>query len=315
MTAARPDIHRKAEALAAGLPPLLVAAERVASTVSQGVHGRRRVGQGETFWQFRRYEPGDSTQLIDWRQSAKSQPVYVRETEWEAAQSVWLWRDASPSMRYRSTDALPTKAERTDLLLLALASLLMRGGEHVALLGTGRAPASGRAALNRLAAVLQEEASPLAAIMEDGAGSLAALIRDDTAGDTNLPGFEILPRYARLVVIGDFLSPLEDVKSAVGAFASRGVRGHMVQVLDPAEETLPFSGRVRFEGLENEGDVLVGRAEAIREDYRATMASHRRGLAALARSAGWTFAAHHTDRSPATALLALFLVLSQTAKD
>ena len=315
MAPPRPDIHRKAEELAAGLPPLLVAAERVASTVSQGVHGRRRVGQGETFWQFRRYQPGDSTQLIDWRQSAKSQPLYVRETEWEAAQSVWLWRDASPSMRYRSTDALPTKAERADLLLLALASLLVRGGEHVALLGTGRAPASGRAALNRLAAVLHEEVGPLAAIVDEGAGSLAALIRHDTADEQNLPAFEILPRYARLVVIGDFLSPLEDVKSAIGVFASRGVRGHMVQILDPAEETLPFSGRIRFEGLENEGDVLIGKVEAMSKYYRANMTNHRQGLMAVARSAGWTFAVHHTDRPPATALLALYLVLSQTAKE
>ncbi len=315
MAPPRPDIHRKAEDLAAGLPPLLVAAERVASTVSQGVHGRRRVGQGETFWQFRRYEPEDSTQLIDWRQSAQSQPVYVRETEWEAAQSVWLWRDASPSMHYRSTDALPTKAERADLLLLALASLLVRGGEHVALLGTGRAPAADRAALNRLAAVLQEEVRPLAAIVDEGAGSLAALIRHDTTHEKNLPAFEVLPRYARLVVIGDFLSPLEDVKSTVGAFASQGVRGHIVQILDPAEETLPFSGRVRFEGLENEGDVVVGKAEAMRTYYRANMTNPRRGLTAGARSAGWTFAAHHTDRSPATALLALFLVLSQTVKE
>ena len=89
----------------------------------------------------------------------------------------------------------------------------------------------------------------------------------------------------------------------------------MAQVLGAAEETLPCSGRVRFEGLENEGDVLIGKAEAMRPYYRANMTNHRRGLKALARSAGWTFATHHTDRSPATALLALFLVLSQTAKE
>ena len=104
----RQDLFHRAEELGAALPPLLVAADRVASTVSQGVHGRRRVGQGETFWQFRRYEPGDSTLRIDWRQSAKSQRVYIRQTEWEAAQSVWLWRDASASMRYRSSKATPT---------------------------------------------------------------------------------------------------------------------------------------------------------------------------------------------------------------
>ncbi len=127
-------LHR-AEEIAATLPPLLVAAERVAATISQGVHGRRRVGQGETFWQFRRYQPGDSSQRIDWRQSAKSQRVYIRETEWEAAQTVWLWRDASPSMSYCSKSAWPEKIERAELLLLALGSLLVRGGEHVGLLG------------------------------------------------------------------------------------------------------------------------------------------------------------------------------------
>src|SRR5215472_8820812 len=96
-------LQHRAEQAAAALPPLLVAATRVAATVAQGVHGRRRVGQGETFWQFRQYQPGDSAQRIDWRESAKSQRLYVRETEWEAAQSVWLWRDASASMDYAST--------------------------------------------------------------------------------------------------------------------------------------------------------------------------------------------------------------------
>ena len=91
-------LRHRAEQLAATLPPLLVAAERVAATVAQGVHGRRRVGQGETFWQYRHYDLGDQPQSIDWRQSAKSDTVFVREMEWEAAQSVWIWRDASASM-------------------------------------------------------------------------------------------------------------------------------------------------------------------------------------------------------------------------
>ena len=105
-------LQHHAEQLAAALPPLMVSAERVATTVAQGVHGRRRVGQGETFWQFRRYEFGDSAQRIDWRRSAKSDPVYIRETEWEAAQSVWIWTDRSPSMAFSSVDALPTKGAR-----------------------------------------------------------------------------------------------------------------------------------------------------------------------------------------------------------
>ena len=288
------DIHHKAEELAALLPPLMVAAERGAATVSQGVHGRRSVGQGETFWQFRRYGFGDSTQLIDWRQSAKSQPVYVRETEWEAAQSVWLWRDGSQSMAYRSTDGLVNKIERADLLLLALASLLIRGGEHVALLGTGMTPSSGRGMLHRLWSMIE------------------AQDRKAKTPPGSLPAFESLPRYGRVVLIGDFLSPLDEIHHSIAAFANQGIRGHLVQVLDPAEETLPFSGRVRFDGMEDEGDILIGRVEAIREQYLDRLANHNQGIEALAKSFGWSHAVHHTDHSPEASLLALYLVLSQT---
>lgn len=285
----RRQVFHRAEELAATLPALLVAAERVAATVSQGVHGRRRVGQGETFWQFRRYHSGDSAQRIDWRQSAKSQRVYVRETEWEAAQTVWLWRDASPSMVYHSAGAWPRKIERAELLLLALGSLLVRGGEHVGLLGDRQAaPGSGRKALHRLAAALERR--------ETGAG---------------LPALEPLPRFARVAMFGDFLSPLEDVKARLGDFAARGIRGHLVQVVDPAEETLPFSGRVLFEGAEGEGEVLFGRTESVRDDYRAAIAAHRAGLREMARAAGWTLLTHHTDQSPQPPLMALFMGLSE----
>lgn len=284
-----PRLHLRAEALAASLPPLLVAAERVASTVSQGVHGRRRVGQGETFWQFRRYQWGDAASQIDWRQSAKSQPVYVRENEWEAAQSVWLWRDASPSMSYRSDASLPTKGERADLLTLALSSLLVRGGEQVALLGSRMAPSAGRATLLRL----------------------ADLIERGGDGPDSLPPAEPLPRYARVVLIGDMLAPMERLRETVAGLAGRGLRGHLLQVLDPSEETFPFSGRVQFEGPEAEGRVLFGRAESVREDYREAAAAHHRGLDALARQFGWTLAVHTTDRPPETPLLTLFLALSE----
>ncbi|MFI5018878.1 MAG: DUF58 domain-containing protein, partial [Dongiales bacterium] len=87
--------RREAEGLAARLPPLLIAALRVAATVEQGVHGRRRIGTGDAFWQFRQYQPGEPATRIDWRQSAKSDRLFLRETEWAAAQSVWFWRDAS----------------------------------------------------------------------------------------------------------------------------------------------------------------------------------------------------------------------------
>lgn len=288
-------MRHRAEQLAARLPPLLVAAERVASTVAQGVHGRRRVGQGDSFWQFRRYESTDAATMIDWRQSAKTQSLFVRETEWEAAQTVWLWRDTSPSMRYRSSRALSEKAERADLLLLALASLLVRGGEHMALIGEDMRPASGRAALEKIAGFVTRAEAP-------ARGSERRL--------SSLPPFQLLPRHAQLVLIGDFLSPVEEFDTLVRRFAARGVRGHVLQVLDPAEETLPFGGRTRFEGFENEGEVLIRRVEHARGDYLGRLAAHQGALAAVVRRIGWQYDRHRTDRSPESALLALYMGLS-----
>jgi uncharacterized protein (DUF58 family) len=279
-------LQHRAEQAASALPPLLVAAQRVAATVAQGVHGRRRVGQGETFWQFRQYQPGDSAQRIDWRESAKSQRVYVRETEWEAAQSVWLWRDASASMDYASSRSLPTKRERADLLVLALAALLLRGGERATLLGTGIAPSHGRAVLNRMALQLGD------------------------AG-TGLPSVEPLPRHGQLVLVGDFLAALPEIEAVVAAYAAMGLKGYLLQVLDPAEETLPFEGRVRFEGLEREGALLISRVETLRGEYAERLARHRAGLGAITRAAGWGFATHRTDRPPHTALLALYQALAE----
>lgn len=278
---------RRAEALGARLPPLLVAAQRVANTVAQGVHGRRRVGQGDSFWQFRPFNQGDSISRIDWRASAKSDRSFIRETEWEAAQTVYLWRDGSGSMEWRSGAAAPYKRERAELLLLALAALLLRGGERVRLLGGPPRLRGGRFAL------------------EDLAEGIAQL----PAGDGMPPQLPI-PRHARAILIGDFLHPIAEISPVIAAMAATPVTGYMLQVLDPAETLLPYSGRVRFKGLEREADALVPRVEGIRDAYATALQKQQAGLAALCAAADWRFAVHRTDHPPEAALLAAYTALS-----
>ncbi len=281
-------LRQEAEKLAANLPPLMVAADRVAAVVGQGIHGRRRVGSGETFWEFRSYQPGDAANRIDWRQSARSQRLFVREQEWEAAQSVWLWSDQSPSMAYHSHLSKTEKGARAALLTMALAVLLVRGGEQLAILGEDERPATGRVALDRLALRLSGHLN----------------------GGESLPAGRGLPRYATAVLIGDFLAPMAEIEALIRFFVGRGVSGHLVQVIDPAEHSLPFSGRVRFEGLEAEGSLLVGRCESLRSDYRRRFSAHQSRLAELARTAGWSFHIHHTDRPLSPLLLALYGAIS-----
>src|ERR1700749_5203122 len=115
------SIRRDAAALSARLPSLVIAARHVAQTVRHGVHGRRRAGSGETFWQFRPFLSGEPSARVDWRRSAREERAFVREREWEAAHTVWVWFDRSPSMQFGSTLAAGSKIGAGGLLSLAFA--------------------------------------------------------------------------------------------------------------------------------------------------------------------------------------------------
>lgn len=298
----------EAEQVAAALPALLAAGQRVAASVSQGVHGRRQVGVGETFWQYRRYQPGDSLQHVDWRQSGKSDKVYIREMEWEAAQSVWLWQDGSASMRWRGSDDRPEKLARAQLLLLALAALLVRGGERVALLSRDESPATGRSALQRLAVQLQADSE---AVLDDAERRTQAGQMDD---ELSLVPQIPLPRHSRVVLFSDFLAPVDAVATRMAAFARRQVQGHLLQVLDPDEVSLPYDGRVLFAGCEEDGELLFGRVDEIREAYQQAFEQHQTALAETARRYGWSFFSDRTDQPPQLTLLSLWQAVAGPAR-
>ena len=284
-----PSLHARlaaAEHAGARLPPLLVAAERVAATVAQGVHGRRRVGVGDSFWQYRPFVTGDAASRIDWRRSALSDRVFVRDMEWEAAQTVCLWRDASPSMAWRSDRRLPEKAERAELLMLALAALLFRAGEQIRVAGLPRVFA--------------------------GRGGLAALASLWPRTDTGLPGPRV-PAHSRVVLAGDFLAPLPDIAACLAGFAALPVRLHLLQILDPAELSLPYEGRVRFFGVENDGQALIPRVASIRGEYEQALAAQMDGLRTLCAAAGFSLSLHRTDHPPEAALMALYTALDANA--
>lgn len=284
MTQAYNPVQEQAESLAAALPPLLVAAERLASSVSLGVHGRRKAGMGETFWQFRRYQPEDPRAAIDWRQSAKSQHLFVREREWEAAEAVWLWRDGSPGMRFKSAQAKVTKIERAGVLALALASLLVRGGERIALLGDGHGPASGRVPLRRIGHELA----------------------DLPPGDDALPPDAPVTKNSQFVWFSDFLSPLGEIENTLRRLARAGLGGRLVRIVDPAEEDFPFAGRTRFETASGAQSEIFGRVESVQGAYQARFRAHGEALSALASRLGWSTLTHRTDKRPETALVALY---------
>ncbi|MGA9328710.1 MAG: DUF58 domain-containing protein [Bradyrhizobium sp.] len=268
--------------LAASLPRLVLEARRIAANVIHGLHGRRRAGAGESFWQYRRFVSGEPAQRVDWRRSARDDHLYVREQEWEAAHTVWLWPDRSPSMAFASKDARDSKLERALIVTFALAELLVEGGERVGIPGL-ISPTASRNIIDKMA---------------------QAMLHDDAARPSLPPSFVPSP-LSEIVVLSDFWSPISDIRAMLAVLSASGAHGALIQVVDPAEETFPYSGRVEFVEPEDGNVIIAGRAERWASDYVARVALHREQIRVETGKLDWLFSTHTTSRSAAELLLFL----------
>ncbi|SDE13610.1 DUF58 domain-containing protein [Ruegeria marina] len=280
-------LRQRAEAQAETLPPLLARAEHLAGTVLLGDHGRRRAGLGDDFWQYRPAQAGDSRRMIDHRRSARGDVQYVREREWEIAQSVMLWVDQGASMRFASDKGYEIKADRARLIGLSVAILLVRAGERVGLTGTTLPPRRGNGQIHRLAEAWSR----------------------DAAADYAPPEHRAMIPHSRALFISDFLGDMQEVELALTKAADRGVKGVVLQVLDPSEESFPYRGRTIFESVGGSIRHETLKAGELRNRYLERLAERRDMLAALCRATGWQMGLHHTGESAQVALLWLWRAL------
>lgn len=271
-----------ARMLADAMPRLILEARRVASTVIHGLHGRRRAGPGENFWQYRRFMSGESASNVDWRRSARDDHLYVREREWEASHTVWIWPDRSPSMAFASALVADSKLERALVFAFALAEVLVQGGERVGVPGLLR-PTASRNVIEKMA---------------------EAFLHDQTERTSLPPSFAPSP-LSEIVLLSDFWSPIGEVRNLIANLSATGAHGHVVQIVDPAEESFPYSGRVEFIEPEGYGSITAGRAETWRNDYQGLIARHRAAIRAETDRRGWSLAIHRTDRPASELLLVL----------
>ena len=255
-----------------------------------GTHGRRQAGSGEEFWQFRPAVQGDAWRSVDWRRSARSDAHFIRQQEWQAAQSVLFWIDGAQSMGFSGDKSRPTKSVRASLIGLAAAILLVRAGERVGLMEDADPPRAGQTQIDRLVAQL-------------GARQVDA--------DYGLPPNRIFPRGSRAVFLSDFLGDWPSIRDMVAKSADRGVTGALVQVLDPVEEVFPYDGRTEFQSMSGAIRFETLRARGLKQAYLDQLAARKAEIADICKSTGWRYLCHHTGDSPQPGLMWLYGVLEQ----
>jgi MoxR-like ATPase len=286
-----PDTLRsRSEAVAATLPALMADAQHLAATVLLGTHGRKRAGTGDEFWQYRPAQAGDGYRQIDWRRSGRSDGHFIRQTEWQAAQSVMLGVDDAASMTFTGHKSRPSKLRRAQTLAMALAILAVRGGERVGLTHMAEPPRGGTAQLMRLA---------------------QALMDGHEAGDYGTPKPQMMPIGSRAVFFSDFLGDPTAIEAVLGRAADREVRGALVQVLDPDEEAFPYDGRTVFESMTGAIRFETLKAKSLREEYLGRLAERKARLQEMCRRTGWRYHLHHTNDAAEPTLLWLYRALEK----
>jgi uncharacterized protein (DUF58 family) len=182
-------------------------------------------------------------------------------------------------MLFRSPLAQESKLDRAMVVTFALAEILVQAGERIGVPNLMR-PTGSRNVLDKLANAIIHDASER----------------------PSLPSSFAPSALAEIVVVSDFWSPTEEVRATISELSVNGAHGHTVQIVDPAEETFPYSGRVEFIEPEGAGSITAGRAEAWKPEYETRVARHRAAIRAETDRLGWSFTIHRTDR-PATELL------------
>lgn len=288
-------LRQKSEAAAEAFPALLAQAEKAVSSVLHGEHAQRKSGGGEKFWQFREYTQFDRPQDIDWRQSAKTQRTYIRQKERQTTQKMLLWASNEPSMHFTSDTNTQTKHQSASVLALSLALLFSKGGEQVGLLGQSR-PGSSEVTLEKIAHDLSDPASY-------------------TPATKDLKNMHI-PRNAGLVLISDFLSPIEELHETFKTLSAISDEGHIIQILDRAELTLPYQGRYIFTNPSEKSEKIhIQNVGSMRGEYIKRLEEHNQALKDLCRQYNWNFITHVTDTPPETTLLDLWAYINMNRKD
>lgn len=285
-------LRAQAEQASAQMPALLAKADQLARGMMMGGHGRKRAGRGGEFWQYRPAQAGDPARSIDWRRSGQSDEIFVREHEWQSAQSVHFWCDRSASMQFSSlTDHTP-KMDRAAVLTLALSMVLMDGGERVALDALGTPPRRGADHLRHMAQALCEPQD-----LEHGTPDVAAY-----------------QPQAHAVFVSDFLGPIAPIERAVSLAVERGMRGVLLQILDPAEEAFPYQGRTVFTSMGGAVSHETLRAGDLKSRYLDRLVARKDALQHLATQAGWHYGCHHTDAPARVGLSWVFHALDGGAR-
>lgn len=273
-----------------------VLANHNSAYLSSGPHLQRRAGSGTEFWQYREYRDGDAAHTVDWRKSARSDTHYVREREWEKAQTVSLWLSNAPDMQFKHKKSAHSKYHYGAILTYIAAAKFLHAGERLSLLGSPIQNRQSAASLHELSAYLAHQD-----------------VTDKTTEQSALK----TAQHSIPILLADFWDEPAALDKQLAALNAQNHTGLLIQIVDPAELSLPYKGRVLLDYIgEKSSDDLstskftINKIENTRAEYCARIKDHCDAIAAVAAKQGYRSLCISTDTDFAEATRAIYTALA-----
>lgn len=254
-----------------------------------GIHRSPYHGFSVEFTEYRQYTIGDDPRYLDWRVLARSDRYFIKKFEDETNLRCYVIADQSRSMTYGSLSY--NKAEYAATLAATLSYFLYLQGDAVGLLTFDEAvrdflPARHRTGhLRQLMLALEK---PAGGKGTDLAGPLKKII-------------EIIRKRSLVIVLSDFLAPLDRLEPQLTSLAACGHEIIVFQLLDPAELNFPFDAAAMFQDIESGRTLFIDPAVA-RKEYMRNLEAHTGALRSVCQKLGISFHRLATDRALELAL-------------
>jgi len=229
-------------------------ARKIVEGYRVGEHRSPFTGFAIEFAQHREYTTGDDLRHLDWKVLGRTDRYYIKQYEQDTNFVAHLIIDGSESMNYGSGKL--SKLQYAKVLAACLSHLILQQRDAVALnvfdtqirerISRSDNPGKIHEIMDRLAEFKATQPTQLGKTLQDMAATIKA--------------------RSIIIVISDLFDDEEGFQKGIERLRFQGSEVIVFHVLDPYEIEFPFTGTVKFVGLEGAPEVRTSPA-SIRKSY------------------------------------------------
>jgi len=268
------DLLKASDQYASVLPKIIFDSAMLSRNIIEGLHASRFSGKGEDFWQFKEYRQGDGLSSIDWRKSAATNKILVKQKENETAKTIYFYFDKTKSMNFKSEKKIRNKYQIAVLLTLTLSRIFLKNRENVFHFKTYKSIVKCSSNLSSFTKSFLFEENYI-----------------------RFPDKSLIANNSICFIISDFLYDIKKLKNYLINLKQKNISGFLIQILDPLEINFNIKENLILKDLETNAKLKVDESKKYKDFYDKKLNELHNNLKDLCQITNWSYLIHDTSKN------------------